>query len=111
MIKVYIASAYTIGDAAENVKLQIDCANELMNIGFAPYAPLASHLHHIVHPRKYEDWLKFDFEWVKACNCLLRLSGKSKGADREVEYAIENNKPVFRSISEIISAYEIITSK
>ena len=106
MNKVYIASPYTIGDAAENVRHQIDMADILMNKGYAPYAPLASHLHHIIHPRRYEDWMKQDFEWVKACDCLLRLTGESKGADREVEYARENNKPVFYSVKDIIEAYE-----
>ncbi len=107
MIKVYIASPYTIGDAAENVRRQIDCANVLMNKGFAPYAPLTSHLHHIVHPRSHENWMKQDLEWVKACDCLLRLSGESKGADIEVKYAKDIGIAVYYSKITLYTNYRV----
>jgi len=101
MIKVYIASPYTLGDVAVNVKFQIDVANELMNLGFVPFVPLYSHFQHMVHPRPYTDWVKFDNEWVGACDCLLRLGGESKGADDEVKLAQDLGLPVFYSISEL----------
>jgi len=103
MKKVYIASPYTIGDIAVNVRKQIDCANDLITLGFIPFAPLMSHFHHIIHPRSYEEWIEIDLEWIKVCDCLLRLDGESKGADCEVRYAKEICKiPVFYSIEEII---------
>lgn len=105
MIKVYIASPYTKGDVAINVKAQLDCVNELMNIGYAPFAPLYSHFQHMAHPRPYEDWLKVDLEWVEACDCLLRLEGESKGADGEVEHAKLLNMPVFYSIQDLNKCY------
>lgn len=107
MTKVYIASSYTLGDVAVNVKLQIDTVDELMNKGFAPFAPLYSHFQHMVHPRPYQDWVKIDLEWVKVCDCLLRLDGESKGADGEVEYAKELGLPVFYSINEMYLYYNI----
>ena len=104
MIKVYIASPYTKGDVAVNVKAQLDAADELMNEGFAPFAPLYSHFQHMAHPRPYEDWMKIDFEWVTVCDCLLRLPGESSGADREVELAESLNIPVYYSIDEVCKA-------
>lgn len=106
MIRVYIASPYTIGDQAVNVRRQIDCANILMDAGFAPYAPLMTHFHHMIHPREYSDWLKQDFCWIKACDCLVRLDGESKGADLEVEFAKNNNIPVFFSVDEMKKFYK-----
>jgi hypothetical protein len=41
----------------------------------------------LVAPRPYQDWLNLDFEWLKVCDCVLRLEGESKGADQEVELA------------------------
>ena len=102
MIKVYIASPYTIGDVAVNVKRQLDCADELMNLGFAPFAPLYSHFQHMAHPRPYTDWIKVDLEWVASCHCLLRLEGESTGADGEVAHAEKLGIPVFYSIEEIL---------
>jgi len=106
MIKVYIASAYTIGDTAINVKVQMDMAENLMNFGFAPFVPLYSHFQHMMHPRPQEEWLNFDLEWVKTCDCLLRLPGHSIGADIEVEHAKKHNIQIFYSIEELVKFYE-----
>lgn len=103
MIKVYIASPYTKGDVAVNVKKQLDCFAELMDKGYAPFAPLYSHFQHMAHPRPYEQWIKLDLEWVKVCDCVLRLPGESSGADGEVSYAQENNIPVYYSIPELVA--------
>lgn len=105
MIKVYIASPYTLGDVAVNVKVQMDCANKLMDLGFAPFVPLYSHFQHMAHPRPYEDWIRLDKEWVLACDAVLRLDGKSSGADGEVELAKSNNIPVFYYIEELVNFY------
>lgn len=105
MIKVYIASPYTLGDVAANVKRQIDTADALIDNGFAPFAPLYYHFQHMVHPRPYEDWIKIDLEWIKACDCVLRLAGKSEGADGEVAYAKELGIPVFYSITKIVDHF------
>lgn len=106
MIKVYIASPYTNGDVAVNVKVQIDSFAELMDAGFAPFAPLYSHFQHMVHPRDYNKWLELDFEWIPVCDCLLRLPGESAGADKEVQLALSLGKPIFYSIVEVIEYYK-----
>lgn len=106
MIKVYIASPYTKGDIAVNVKEQMDFANILMDAGFAPFVPLYSHFQHMAHPRPYEDWIKLDLEWVKSCDCVLRLEGESKGADGEVEFAKELGLPVFYELSDLMLNYK-----
>lgn len=100
-IKVYIASPYTLGDVAVNVKRQLDTVDELMTLGFAPFAPLYSHFQHMAHPRPYQDWIAIDLEWVPACDVLLRLDGQSSGADGEVAFAIERGVPVVYSITEL----------
>jgi len=105
MIKVYVASPYTLGDVAVNVKTQMDVANKLMDLGFVPFVPLYSHFQHMAHPRPYEDWTKFDLVWLEVCNCVLRLEGKSSGADSEVKRAIELNIPVFYSLDELVKYY------
>ncbi len=100
-LKVYIASPYTKGDVAQNIRRQIDVADELMNLGFSPFLPVLSHFQHIVCPRPYEEWMDNDLEWVLACDALLRLSGDSPGADREVLFAKKNHIPVFESLFEL----------
>ena len=99
MKKIYIASPYTKGDVAVNVKAQIDCADKLMDLGFAPFVPLYSHFQHMAHPRLYTDWVEIDKEWVLVCDCLLRLPGESRGADDEVDLARKNGIPVYYDIN------------
>jgi len=102
-IRVYIASPYTKGDTAVNVRRQLDAVEELMNLGFAPFAPLYSHFQHMVHPRPYQDWIDIDLQWVEACDCLLRLDGESSGADGEVEFAKQLGIPVYYSVEDLVS--------
>ena len=103
MKKVYIASPYTIGDVAVNVRAQLQVFDILADNGFCPFAPLLSHFQHMYHPRPYEDWLKFDYEWILVCDYLLRLPGESSGADKEVELAKKNNIPVFYSVEDLLN--------
>lgn len=106
MIRVYIASPYTKGDVAVNVRTQLEMANKLMDFGFAPFAPLYSHFQHMAFPRPYEDWIKIDLEWVKVCDAVLRLPGESKGADGEVEFAEQLEIPIFYSLEELDTFYK-----
>lgn len=106
MVKVYIASPYTLGNQAENVRRQMDAANELINLGFNPYVPLLWHFQHMVHPQDYQTWLNIDMEWVTVCDCLLRLEGESDGADNEVMFAETLNIPIFYSIKELHEYYK-----
>ena len=106
MIKVYIASPYTLGDVAINVKMQIDVANQLINYGFAPFVPLLSHFQHLIHPRDYQDWVKLDMEWIASCDVMLRLPGESKGADAEVKLAEQLDIPVFYHIYDLLEKYD-----
>lgn len=103
MIRVYIACPYTNGDVAVNVKNSMDVAEELIESGFLPFNPLYSHFQHMAHPRPYDDWMKMDIEWLKSCDCVLRVPGESKGADVEVEKAIIYGIPVFYSINDLVN--------
>lgn len=102
MKSVYIASSYTLGDVAVNVRKQIAIADELIDLNFAPYVPLLCHFQHLVLPRQYDDWLKLDLYWILKCDILLRLPGVSSGADTEVYFARENNIPVCFSVEELL---------
>ena len=101
-IRLYIASPYTLGDVAINVKDQIDAAARLIDAGFAPFVPLYYHFQHMHHPRPPEVWVELDNHWISACDCLLRLPGESNGADDEVKLAVKLGLPIFYSVEEAI---------
>jgi len=102
--KIYIASPYTIGDVAVNVKRQIDTANDLMNAGFSPFVPLLCHFQHMAHPRDYESWMDNGLLWLEHCDAVLRLDGESKGADIEVQFANDCGIPVYFSFNQLLEA-------
>jgi len=104
-VKVYIASQYSVGDKIENVNRQITMADKLMNLGFIPFVPLYSHYQHTLYPRSYDSWMELDYTWIDSCDCLLRLTGESSGADKEIEYALSIGIPAFYSVLELTEYY------
>lgn len=104
MKTVYVAGPYTNPDPVSNTNKAIAAANDLIDLGFAPFVP---HLYHWCHeqaPRDYEDWMAVDFAWVRRSDFLLRLPGESPGADREVDLAKELGIPVCYSVADVQQA-------
>lgn len=102
MIKVYIAAPYTNGDTVQNVRRAIEIADFLADLDYAPFIPHLTHFWHFLCPHEWEFWLAQDNAWLSCCDCVLRLSGDSTGADIEVKKAREMNIPVFNSIEDLI---------
>jgi len=100
-IIVYIAAPYTLPSICNNVRIAISVANELMNEGYMPFCPHLFHFQNISHTRPEREWLEIDKEWLKVCDVVLRLKGKSKGADAEVALAKKLGIPVVRTIEQL----------
>jgi hypothetical protein len=92
--KIYVAGPYSKGDAEENVRNAIDVANQLADMGYAPFVPHLSHFWHMRRPRPYEFWLELDNAFLPHCDALLRLPGESNGSDAEVRLAESLGIPV-----------------
>lgn len=101
MKKIYVAGPYSKGDVAVNVKTAMDVANQLIEMGYAPYCPHLTHFLHINNHQPYEKWLELDNQFIPCCDAVLRIPGESSGADKEVELAISLNIPVFFTIDEL----------
>ena len=97
----YVAGPYSNGDTIANVREAILAAEELVKAGYIPYVPHWTAFWHLVAPHDYDFWLNYDMDWLAKCDCLLRLSGSSSGADKEEEYAKKIGIPVFYSIEEL----------
>lgn len=101
MITVFLSSPYSNGSQAANVKRQMDAADEVIRIGMCPIVPLLSHFQHMVHPQGYDTWMAIDKEMLSRSDVLVRLRGKSVGADLEVSWALALKIPVVGSISDL----------
>ena len=102
--KIYVAGPYTKGDVAINVHNAIKTANDLANLGFAPFVPHFTHFWHMLFPHPYEFWCKQDMEWLERCDAIVRLPGESSGADAEVERARELGLPVYLGLDVFLAA-------
>lgn len=100
--RIYIASAYTKGDVAINVRKVILVADELVKLGHTPYIPHLTHFWHLVSPKEVEFWYEYDNSFLEYwAECLLRLNNESFGADAEVQKAKELRIPVYYSLEDL----------
>jgi len=109
---VFVASPYSNGDTAANVHFQCAIFDRLLGEGVVlPYVPLWTHFQHTIFPRRYEEWLAYDQQMLKLCDCCVRLIAtcdrtgyvqvESSGADKEVEAFQRMGRPVFHSIEDM----------
>lgn len=99
-MKVYVSGPYTKGDTCVNTHRAVAAGNQLLDCGHAPFVPHLSHFWHTMTPRSYEDWMFIDLAFLATCDAVIRLSGESSGADREVARAHELGIPVYNSVVE-----------
>lgn len=102
-IKVYIAGPYTKGDIVKNVRRAMLVGSRLWRRGLAPYIPHLTMFQHMLSPMEYEDWMSWDLQWLPCCDVLLRLSGESPGANKEIE---RFNGIVFNTETELMEWFE-----
>jgi hypothetical protein len=102
IVRVYVAGPMKSG-LEVGIHRAVQAADELMAEGFIPFLPQLQALWNMISPKDdiYGYFLPFDYAWIDVCDCLLRLSGDSFGADQEVVYAQKIGKPVFYSIPEL----------
>jgi hypothetical protein len=91
----------------DNIRNALDAADVLLNSGCTPIVPHLTYFWAMVHPHPVEDWLRMDMELLEVCDAVLRLPGKSEGADKEVARAREVGIPVFHNIPEVLDYKEL----
>jgi len=98
---IYIASPYSLGDIAVNVRNSLMVADEVLKKGHIPFCPCLTHFWHFLSPKPWEVWLEIDSAILERCDALLRLDGDSEGADREVGQARYLGIPIYYSLEEV----------
>jgi hypothetical protein len=98
---VYIAGPLTAGKRMENVRKAMKVADRILALGHIPFLPHLSEYWDHESPKQYETWMSLDFAWLAKCNVLVRMPGKSLGADREVEFARANGMPVLYTTNDL----------
>ena len=92
---VYVAGPMAKGDYMGNIRRAIEMGENLLKKGYTPFIPHLDFIWDLSYPKPAEEWLQWDFMWLRRCDALIRLPGESVGADREVKLARSINIPVF----------------
>ena len=100
-MRIYIAGPYQHPDPVENTHKAVQAAEDLVKLGHSPYIPHLTLLWHLISPHGSDFWYRHDLIWLFHCEGLLRLPGKSVGADNEVAFAEREGIPVYHNIGEI----------
>lgn len=95
---VYVAGPLSAGETSTNIRKAMNAAATLLDHGLRPFLPHLTYYFDIVHPRPYNEWINYDLDWVLKCDAVLRLDGKSPGADEEVGHAEEHGIPVYYGV-------------
>lgn len=98
--RVFISGPYT-SNPEENVQIALGVAEQVAGLKLVPFVPHLYHFWDAVYPHHYVFWTEQDVEWLKVCDALYRIPGRSSGADEEVQIALNMGLPVFRSMEEL----------
>lgn len=91
------------GDRVDNLAQALKAFRTLVEAGFAPICPQLTFFAEPFIKLAHQDWLAIDLPWVAVADYLLRLPGKSAGAEMEVKYAIQHSIPVMWDIETLLA--------
>ena len=112
MPRMYIAGPLFNGNYVDlitadmNLEKGINICQKLMQKGWSPYLPhysIALHTWQIRHMRpifSWERWIQLDQEFLEVCTALF-FFGHSKGADRELKWALDNDYKIYTDIDQV----------
>jgi len=109
--RVYVIAPYAGKgeEVAENIRLAIEAAEEIVKGGCVPFVPHLYHLWHLIAPHGKEFWMRLDRQWLFSCDSAVRVGGESEGCSRDEELCealgIEVFKGDVRSVAEQCRAW------
>lgn len=100
-------SAETEAERQQNFDAMNKAAARLLELGHTPIIGVNAALPVVERAKvadEYEAIMQISMAVVSVCDAILVISN-SKGADRERDFFIEQSKPVYYSIDEIIQSF------
>jgi hypothetical protein len=91
---VYLAGPFTYPDPMANTRKMTRVADAILRLHVTPIIPHLTLLWHLIRPRPQQFWLEYDLQLLARADAVLRIPGKSEGADVEVAQAKQLKIPV-----------------
>lgn len=92
-VYLFLSAPYA-SDPTANVRTAIAAAERLIAAGYHVYVPHLMHLWDLVSPNPTSYWLMIDVAWVRRCDAVVRLPGRSPGAEVEAAAAVGAGIPI-----------------
>lgn len=92
-VYLFLSGPYA-SDPVATVRETLRQAERLIAAGYHVYVPHLCHLWDLVSPHDPTYWLRMDIAWLGRCDALVRLPGRSPGADIEAHVARADWLPV-----------------
>lgn len=86
---IYVAGPYSKPDPVANTRLACQVGDVVWGAGGCPVIPHLTMLWDLISPAPHETWLERDLGLLARCDGLVRIAGRSDGADREVVFATD----------------------
>ena len=91
---VYLAGPYSHPDPLANTRRMTRVADALLRLHVTPIIPHLTTVWHLIHPRPHQFWIEYDLQLLARTDVVLRIPGKSDGADVEIAQARQLKIPV-----------------
>lgn len=93
---VFIAGPYSNPYPVYNTRRAMAWSHVLAESSMiVPFCPHLTMFQDLLFPRPYRDWLELDKQMLRRSDAVLRIDGRSSGADGETSLAAERGLPVF----------------
>lgn len=96
---IYLAGPYSHPDPIVNTRKMIKVADALFRLNVTPLVPHCTLFWQLVRPRPYQFWLEYDLQLLARADVVLRVPGRSAGADAEITHARQLRIPVLHPAS------------
>ena len=113
MKRVYVAGAISspiLEQGLNNIRRGIIKGVELLKLGYAPYIPHLDYQFNLMQDEhiNVDLYYSYDLEWLSVCEAVLVVEGweKSRGVKAELEFAKENNIPIYYNVEELLNSNE-----
>ena len=98
---IYISGPMTHGDREQNICNAEEVFRLLMLAGYSGICPQLSGRMPGAWDIPHETWIANDLPIVGRVDAVLRLPGRSAGADEECFYAVNHEVPVYYSVPQL----------
>lgn len=107
MKRVYVAGAYSSNNVIgvlDNMRRGMKLSYDVLKLGAAPFVPWFDYHFSLIGEVTLDEYYNYSLAYLKVCDAMIVViegMENSKGTQHEIDYAKENNIPIFYNLQEL----------